>query len=118
MAADFRRQCRIFVNGLRWLGGLRIASCTTDRSAAGGSIVPEVPFVDCARALWKDYDGIEPGVDRVPLEHARWFASLLAQLTPEQIRRAYEAAGASREEIDGFSKRMMEKIAELQAAVK
>jgi hypothetical protein len=68
--------------------------------------------------LHLDYDGIEPGVDRVPLEHARWFASLLAQLTPEQIRRAYEAAGASREEIDGFSKRMMEKIAELQAAVK
>ena len=68
--------------------------------------------------LHLDYDGIEPGVDRVPLEHARWFASVLAQLTPEQIRRAFEAAGASRQEIDGYSKRMMEKIAELQAAVK
>jgi len=68
--------------------------------------------------LHLDYDGIEPGVDRVPLEHARWFATVLSQLTPEQIRRAFEAAGASRQEIDGFSKRMMEKIAELQAALK
>jgi hypothetical protein len=68
--------------------------------------------------LHLDYDGSEPGVDRVPLEHARWFASLLAQLTPEQIRRTFEAAGATREEIDGFSKRVIEKIAELQAAVK
>ena len=68
--------------------------------------------------LHLDYDGAEPGVDRVPLEHARWFASLLAQLTPEQIRRTFEAAGASRQEIDGFSKRLTEKIAELQDAVK
>lgn len=68
--------------------------------------------------LHLDYDGIEPGVDRVPLEHARWFASLLAQLTPAQIRRAFEAAGASPQEIDGFSTRMMEKITELQDAVK
>ena len=64
-----------------------------------------------------DYDGTEPGVDRVPLEHARWFAELLSQLTPEQVRRAFEAAGATREEIDGFSKSVMEKIAQLNAVV-
>lgn len=65
-----------------------------------------------------DYDGLEPGVDRVPLAHARWFAGLLAQLTPEQVRRAFEAAGATPEEIEGFSTRVLEKIAELQAAVR
>ena len=64
-----------------------------------------------------DYDGAEPGVDRVPLEHARWFAGLLSQLTPEQVRGAFEAAGATPQEIDGFSKRVLEKIGELNAAV-
>jgi hypothetical protein len=68
--------------------------------------------------LHLDYDGDEPGVDRVPVEHARWFASLLAQLTPEQVRRAFEAAGASPQEIEGFSARFLEKITELQAALK
>jgi hypothetical protein len=67
--------------------------------------------------LHLDYDGMEPGVDRVPLEHARWFASLLTQLTPEQVRGAFEAAGASPDEIEGFSARMREKIAELIKAV-
>jgi hypothetical protein len=68
--------------------------------------------------LHLDYDGLESGVDRVPLEHARWFASVLGQLTPEQIRRAFEAAGASPQEVEGYSTRVMEKIAELRAAVK
>jgi hypothetical protein len=68
--------------------------------------------------LHLDYDGMEPGVDHIPLEHARWFASLLGQLTPEQVRRAFEAAGASPQEIEGFSTLFVGKIAELQAAVK
>ena len=68
--------------------------------------------------LHLDYDGMEPGVDRVPLEHARWFAALFGQLTREQVRRAFEAAGASSQEIEGYSTRFLEKIAELQTAVK
>ncbi len=68
--------------------------------------------------LHLDYDGLEPGVDHIPLAHARWFAGLLAQLTPEQVRRAFEAAGATPEEIEGYSKRFLEKVAELQAAVR
>lgn len=67
--------------------------------------------------LHLDYDGLEPGVDRIPLEHARWFAALLAQLTTPQVRRAFEAAAATPEEIDGYSKRVMEKIGELQSVV-
>ncbi len=65
-----------------------------------------------------DYDGAASGVDRVPLEHARWFAGIVSQLTEEQVRRAFEAAGATPQEIDGFSKRFLEKIGELQAAVR
>ena len=68
--------------------------------------------------LHLDYDGHEPGVDRVPLDHARWFAPLLAQLTPEQVRRAFEAAGASSQEIEGFSTAFLKRIEALQAAIK
>lgn len=64
-----------------------------------------------------DYDGFDSGMDRVPLEHARWFASLVSQLTPEQVRRAFEASGATPEEIEGFSTKFMEKIAALRQAV-
>jgi hypothetical protein len=67
--------------------------------------------------LHLDYDGLEPGVDHIPLEHGRWFAGLLAQLTPAQVRRAFEAAGATPGEVDGYSNTLLEKIAELQAAV-
>ena len=65
-----------------------------------------------------DYDGFDSGLDRVPLEHARWFASLVGQLTPEQVRRAFEAAGATPEEVDGFATRFVGKIRELQTVVR
>ena len=64
-----------------------------------------------------DYDGLDSDMDRVPLEHARWFASLASQLTDLQVRRAFEAAGATPAEVEGFSKRLMEKIRELQREV-
>ena len=63
-----------------------------------------------------NHDGTA-SIDPVPLEHARWFANLAAQLTPDQVRRAFEAAGASAAERDGFSARFLEKIRELQQAV-
>jgi hypothetical protein len=34
------------------------------------------------------------------------------------VRRAFESAGASPQEVEGYSTRLLEKIAELQAAVK
>jgi len=39
----------------------------------------------------------------VPVDHARWFATLASQLTPAQIRKAFEASGASPAEVEGFS---------------
>ena len=65
-----------------------------------------------------DYDGFDSKMDRVPVEHARWFASLVSQLTEPQVRRAFEAASAKPEEIEGFAKRFVEKIGQLQAAIR
>lgn len=53
----------------------------------------------------------------VPLEHARWFSDLISRLTATQIRKAFEASGAKRSEVDGFSKVVIEKIAQLKGAL-
>lgn len=63
-----------------------------------------------------DYEGYG-GINKVPLEHARWFAGLASQLTDTQLEDAFRAAGATQAEIDGFAARMREKIAELRKAV-
>jgi hypothetical protein len=62
-----------------------------------------------------DYEGYG-GINKVPLDHARWFAGLASQLTDKQLADAFRAAGASPEESAGFAARMREKIAELQKA--
>ena len=49
----------------------------------------------------------------VPLEHARWFSDLASRLTSKQVRKAFEASGAKRHEIEGFSKVVMARIAQL-----
>lgn len=64
-----------------------------------------------------DYEGYG-GINTVPLEHARWFAALASQLTDEQIRDAFEAAGAAAAEVQGFSARIRARIAELQQALR
>ena len=78
----------------------------------------EEKLVDAVRdgKVHLNHDGTAE-VDPVPLEHARWFATLASQLTPDQVRRAFEAAGASAAERDGFSARFLDKIRELQQAV-
>jgi hypothetical protein len=64
-----------------------------------------------------DFDGLESNMESVPLEHARWFAALASELTPSQIRQAFEAAGATPAEIDGFSAVVIARINQLRAAV-
>lgn len=64
-----------------------------------------------------DFEGLDPGIDEVPLEHARWFSGLLDQLTPAQIRQAFEAAGATPDEVDGFSQVVLTRIATLRNAL-
>src|SRR5687768_4849062 len=45
-----------------------------------------------------DYEGYE-GIDKVPVEHARWFAGLVSKLTDKQLTDAFRAAGATQAEI-------------------
>jgi hypothetical protein len=49
----------------------------------------------------------------IPCEDARWIGQLLAQLSPEQVRDAFRAAGYSSAEVEGFSKVVEERIAQL-----
>jgi hypothetical protein len=59
----------------------------------------------------------EVSLPDIPLEHARWFSDLVSQLTPAQIRAAFESAGATPDETAGFAARFEQKVRELQAAV-
>jgi len=53
----------------------------------------------------------------VPVEHAKWFAGIVGQLTDDQLRGAFRAAEDTPAEIEGFTKRVRQKINELKAAV-
>ncbi len=53
----------------------------------------------------------------VPVEHAKWFANMASQLTDDQLRQAFRAAGADQTETSGFVTRIREKINELKSAV-
>jgi hypothetical protein len=49
----------------------------------------------------------------IPLSDAKWTGRLLAQLSTDQIRDAFRAAGYSREEVEGFSQVVEDRIAQL-----
>lgn len=49
----------------------------------------------------------------IPREHAKWIGGYLAQLSDAQISDAFKAGGFKPEEIDGFTKKVREKINEL-----
>ena len=62
--------------------------------------------------------GVERGrTGRILEDHARWFARLAGQLTPQQIAQAFESAGASPADVEGYQQKLLDKIAELKAAV-
>ena len=50
---------------------------------------------------------------RIPREDVQWIGQLLAQLSPEQIRDAFRAAGYTPDEVEGFAKVVEKRIAEL-----
>jgi hypothetical protein len=50
----------------------------------------------------------------IPLSHARWFAGMAAQLTDDQIRKAFQAAGASAEEVEGYTAAVRSRLQELK----
>src|SRR5262245_37841656 len=53
----------------------------------------------------------------VPVEHARWFAGIIGQIRDDQLREAFRAAEGAPAEIEGFTKRLRQKINELKVAV-
>jgi hypothetical protein len=53
----------------------------------------------------------------VPVEHAKWFAGVVGQVSDKQLSDAFRAAGATDAEVTGFVGRLRQKINELKAAV-
>ncbi|MDR3677965.1 MAG: hypothetical protein P4N24_20960 [Acidobacteriota bacterium] len=49
----------------------------------------------------------------IPIKDAQWMGQLLSQLSPEQVRDAFRAAGYPSEEVEGFSKVVEGRIAQL-----
>jgi len=49
----------------------------------------------------------------IPRAHAKWIGGYLAQLTDDQIRDAFRAAGFSVQEVEGYTQKVKEKINEL-----
>jgi hypothetical protein len=49
----------------------------------------------------------------IPREHAKWIGGYLSQLSDEQIKDAFRAAGFSPQEVEGFAVKVREKINEL-----
>ncbi len=51
--------------------------------------------------------------ERIPIEDVRWVGQLLAQLSPQQIRDAFRAAGYSAEDAEAFSSVLEQRIVQL-----
>lgn len=52
-------------------------------------------------------------VKHIPRTHAKWVGQLLGQLSAEQIRDCFRAAGYSPAEVEGFAKVVQGRIADL-----
>lgn len=64
------------------------------------------------------FEGYTPDLFRnIPIEHARWFAGLVSQLSDAQLRDAFRAGGARPADAEAFAARFREKVDELKAAV-
>jgi hypothetical protein len=77
-------------------------------------------FIDgvSGNTLKLNYSGkLGSGLAAVPLDHAKWFAGIIGQLTDQQLRDAFKAAGATEQEVSGFSSRLRTKINELKRSV-
>lgn len=66
-----------------------------------------------------NYGGVMSGVlETMPIDHVKWFAGIVGQLTEKQLQDAFKAAGATDEEVNGFASAVKHRIDELTAAVK
>jgi hypothetical protein len=64
-------------------------------------------------SYFNEYRLAEQVVRGIPIADAQWIGHLLAQLTPQQIRDAFRAAGYQPDEVDGFAKVVEKRIAAL-----
>jgi hypothetical protein len=62
------------------------------------------------------YSGKMSGLRSIPREHVSWFLGIIGQLSDNQIRDAFRAAGASQAEIEGFTAQIRKRINELKSA--
>jgi len=62
-----------------------------------------------------DYDGLEWNMQVVPRAHAQWFAELAGELTEAQVRQVFETAGATPDEVNGFSAVFLRRVEALKA---
>jgi hypothetical protein len=58
---------------------------------------------------------IEPVGRKIPRSDAKWIGSLLARLSPVQIRDAFRSAGYKEEEVEAFARIVERRIAALNA---
>ncbi|MEW6129950.1 MAG: hypothetical protein AB1757_23145 [Acidobacteriota bacterium] len=64
------------------------------------------------------YGGVMSGVlEKMPIDHVKWFAGIIGQLSEKQLQEAFKAAGASDDEVTGFAGAVKKRIDELTAAV-
>ena len=63
-----------------------------------------------------NYSGVIE-IDDVPVEHARWFADLASRLTETQVRRAFDAAGATEAQAAAYTAAVIQRIGRLRTAV-
>jgi hypothetical protein len=63
-------------------------------------------FISESRAHWIGHD--------IPKADVQWISSLLAQLSPEQIRDAFRAAGYSPDQVEAYSAVVQARIAQLE----
>jgi hypothetical protein len=54
-------------------------------------------------------------IQNIPIADAKWIGRLFAQLSPDQIRDAFRAAGYSPAEMEGFAETIRRRIAELES---
>ena len=64
------------------------------------------------------YSGKMSALRSIPIDHARWFTGIVGQLSDNQIRDAFRAAGATQTETEGFSAQIRKRINELKAAAR
>ena len=64
--------------------------------------------------MWRDLAGPHWIGKHVPRADVKWIASLLGQLTPQQVRDAFRAGGYTPDEVEGFAKAVEARIAALQ----